>query len=330
MTIFINNKKMNKFHFKTENDFEREIIKKSNIFFGQNSLYIDVKKKLSTETLGGVIPDGFLIDFQNTEDLKFYIVEIELSSHSFNSHIFPQITKFIAFIKNTNNKSLLIDEMYRIINENKVYKEIVNKFSNTNDIYKFLNDLIKHSENILVIIDDEKPEFSEISKTYSEWRDLVKVIIIQKYNNSDDIVYYMEPEFEELDYFQSFEIDNNVSILTEEQQLDSVKCGVKDLYNKLKHSLLDKIPNLVFNPQKYYISLRTNKNHVYIKGKKRWLDLVIMKEEDKVRRIIENCEIKTLSASVQKFYSGSCTSVRLNKENQIKEIVHCINVMINS
>ena len=55
-----------------------------------------------------------------------------------------------------------------------------------------------------------------------------------------------------------------------------------------------------------------------------------MKEEDKVRRIIENCEIKTLSASVQKFYSGSCTSVRFNKENQIREIVHCINVMINS
>ena len=75
MTIFINNKKMNKFHFKNENDFEREIIKKSNIFFGENSLYIDVKKKLSTETLGGVIPDGFLIDFQNPEDLKFYIVE---------------------------------------------------------------------------------------------------------------------------------------------------------------------------------------------------------------------------------------------------------------
>ena len=265
MTIFFNNKKMNKFHFKTENDFEREIIKKSNIFFGENSLYIDVKKKLSTETLGGVIPDDFLIDFQNPEDLKFYIVEIELSSHSFNSHIFPQITKFIAFSKNPNNKSLLIEEIYRIINENKVYKEIVNKFSNTNDIYKFLNDLIKHSENILVIIDDEKPEFSEISKTYSEWRDLVKVIIIQKYNNSDDTVYFMEPEFEELDYFQSFEIDNDVSILTEEQQLDSVKCGVKDLYNKLKHSLLDKIPNLVFNPQKYYISLRTNKNHVYIK-----------------------------------------------------------------
>ena len=331
MAIFLENKKIDRVYFEKEVDFEKEVVQNHKTFFGKDSLFIDTKKKLSTNTLGGVIPDGFLIDFRDPEDFKFYIVEIELSKHSFYKHIFPQITKFIAFFRSPDKKRLLTEEIYNLIDNNSVLKQAVTKYIKTQELYKFVTDLIKDSENILIVIDDEKPEFEEILKTYPEtWGELTKILVIKKYDNSDRVIFSMEPEFDELDYLPQSE-NNIVKVggLSEEGQLDFMKCGVKDLYYKLKESLLTVNPNIVFNPQKYYISIRTNKNHVYLKGRKRWLDLVIMKEEEEILEIIKTCRVRSLSGSVQKFYSGSCASVYLEKEDQIGEIIDCLQSLIS-
>ena len=45
------------YQYKTEKEFEQEIIKNKNAVFGEESVYFDIKKKL-----GNTIPDGYWLD----------------------------------------------------------------------------------------------------------------------------------------------------------------------------------------------------------------------------------------------------------------------------
>ncbi|MDA3780926.1 MAG: hypothetical protein PF487_12015, partial [Bacteroidales bacterium] len=87
--------------YKLESDFEKLVVDNSKTFFGQDTIFIDSKKKIDNTSFGGVIPDGFLFDFSEKNNPEFYLIEVELSKHSFFNHIFPQITKFFAFFKNS-------------------------------------------------------------------------------------------------------------------------------------------------------------------------------------------------------------------------------------
>ncbi len=112
MVIFYENKKYQEYQFKLEEEFEREVIKYSNLFFGENAIFIDVKKKIDSKSIGGTIPDGFLFDLSDPSNSEFYLVEVELSTHDFYKHIFPQITKFFAFYKNPTSQAELVENSF--------------------------------------------------------------------------------------------------------------------------------------------------------------------------------------------------------------------------
>ena len=94
-SVFMDGFKFIEEKFQKEDNFERMIKENYKILFGQNSIYLDLKNKVDTKSLGGTIPDGFLFDFEDKENPSFYLVESELAKHDFNNHIFPQITKFL-------------------------------------------------------------------------------------------------------------------------------------------------------------------------------------------------------------------------------------------
>ena len=73
MKIFLNNKSINSVNYKLEKNFEKDIVENHQIFFGKKSVYIDTKKKLDSSTLGGVIPDGFMFNFSDTESPEFIL-----------------------------------------------------------------------------------------------------------------------------------------------------------------------------------------------------------------------------------------------------------------
>ena len=79
---------------------------------------MDLKNRIDTYALGSSIPDGLLFDFRDKENPEFYLVEIELAKHDFYRHIFPQITKFFAFFKNSENRNNLIDKIFHFIQQN--------------------------------------------------------------------------------------------------------------------------------------------------------------------------------------------------------------------
>ena len=77
----------------SEEEFEREVIAHSRELFGDESIYIDIKKRIG---IGDIlsIPDGYLIDFSFKNDPRLYILENELSTHDPFTHIGQQLLKF--------------------------------------------------------------------------------------------------------------------------------------------------------------------------------------------------------------------------------------------
>ncbi|MFC2016171.1 hypothetical protein ACFLUF_00465 [Chloroflexota bacterium] len=87
--VFHNNNKFTEFTYSSEHDFEGVMKNNTKLLFGTSTIYVDLKAKIDTASLGGSIPDGLLFDFKNTASPEFYLVEVELEKHDFYRHIFP-------------------------------------------------------------------------------------------------------------------------------------------------------------------------------------------------------------------------------------------------
>lgn len=324
MKLFLNDKIFTLFQFEKENDFELEVVKNSKKFFGKNSIYIDAKKKIHTISLGNSIPDGFLFDMSDKKNPEFYIVEVELASHDFYRHIFPQITKFFGFFKNHKGQNDLIEKIFSHINEDDEVRKEFKKYLGEKEIYKFIKDTIEKSQNILLVIDGDKKELPEIMETYTEtWGKMVKLIQIKKYSNLTESIYTMHPDFENIEFAEienEQEDDDIAQEYDESIHLEGVNEEIKNAYFKIKDYLLNIDPDLIFNPKKHYISIRKEKNIAFfILGRKK-LKIVVLNPEEETRKIIKHHQIKSLTASVQKFWNGPSCAIILENEKNLDEV----------
>lgn len=327
MVIYHKTGKLKECKFLKEEIFESEVLDNYKFFFGNKTVYIDAKKKMETK-IGNVIPDGFLFDLTNVEDPKFYIVEVELSKHSFYEHIFPQITKFIGFI-NSQNYETLITKIWETIQEDENLKQ---QFENIKELYKFIKDTMINSCNILLVIDDLKPELNEMNSVYQEWSKLVKQICIKKYKNENESMYDITPEFKDIeDTYLSEEVESQQ--INEDFHLANKNENVKAIYNAIKTQLLQFNPYIIFNSQKYYISIKSNTNFAFIKFRKQKIKLVINIPYEKVKSVIKHNIVQSLSDSVQKFYfykTNSCCSIIISDTQYIDEVFKLLKEAANA
>ncbi|WP_411823706.1 hypothetical protein [Leptospira sp. 'Mane'] len=331
--ILINNKeKYIENIYKLEADFERDVFENSSLFFGEHSILIDSKKKIESNNLGNSIPDGFLLDFKDPQNPEFYLIEVELVSHDFYRHIFPQITKFFAFLKNPKNQGQLIEKIYNIIEIDTELKEKVKKYAKNQEIYKLLKDVIENNSSILLIIDGDKPELPEIIDTYTDtWGEYVKVQKIQKFISYENklSIFTIDPEFEFIDFSiqpePSGEIDSDtVSSYTEAFHLEKSEPHIQSIYLELKELLQNQNPNYFFNPQKYYIGIKLNKNKGFIIFNKKKIRVIILKQFNEVREIIKDYKVIELSEGVQKFWNGPSCAVIVDSNREIQKIANLI------
>jgi len=332
MDIILDGAKLSQFKYNSEEEFEADIVASSKALFGKKTVYIDYKKKISGNALGMTIPDGFLINFSDENSPDFYIVEVELAKHDFYKHIFPQITKFFSFFTNSQSRGDLVDKIYSIIENDANIKNDIKKLCMGKEIYKLLKDCIDENQNILLVIDEDKPELPEIFNTYKEWVNMVKLEIIRKFTNGSNTVFSMDPEFDELEFFIDTTIEKgntvNTNDYSEDDHLNKANEQLKEIYYEIKSRLLKINPSLVFNPQRYYISIRDSKNIVFIKIRKKKIRLIVMLEPAIIRDNIKNCFFKEVSQSVQDFYNGPCAVVDIDDKNNIDEIIELIKKLI--
>ena len=176
--------------FPAEKDFEDDVVSSSKTLFGKSTVYINAKRKIESKSLGGTVPDGFFFDFSDSTDPQFYIVEVELSRHRFYEHIFPQITKFFAFFKNTKQQKTLVDKLFSVVNTDDALRGEFKKYLGQTEIYKFLSDIVESSQNILLIADGAIPELPEIMDTYTDtWGKRSDILRSKKFISGGDTIY---------------------------------------------------------------------------------------------------------------------------------------------
>jgi len=334
MVLFNENKKYFEFTYTKEEDIEKDVMENSKLFFGPKSIFINAKRKIDSKFIGATIPDGFLFDFSEPDNPEFYIVEVELSSHDFYKHIFPQVTKFFAFFKNQQSQSELIEKLFSSINSEPLLKREFKRNIGEKEIYKSIKDIVENSQNILLVIDDEKDELPEIIDTYTDtWGKMVKLIILKKFYSNSDYSFSLNPDFHDIQFADADSIkrtkSETLSNYTELDHLDNVTDKVIKIYESLKQKISKLDSSLIFNPQRYYISIRSDKNIAFIKIRKKKLRIIIMLPEERVRNLIKSYPVVSLSAPVQKFYNGPSCAIDIESEKHLDEIIDVLKEKLN-
>jgi len=284
--------------YNNEDAFEQLIAQNAQTIFGDKAIYIDTKKKVNTSSLGGAIPDGFLIDVSDSDDPQFYLVEVELQSHDFFNHIFPQITKFFAFYRDSKQRQKLIDAMFRLFREDANLENKIRESIGSREIYKFLKDTMDDSQNILIIIDGPKPEFKEIIDTYTDtWAKMVKVEIVNRFRRDNNDILTVEPPFQSIPFEDAISTSPDKEIsepsqYTEEFHLEGCEANVRDTYSTLKSEFLSVKSTLRFNPVKEYVGVRDIRNIAVIYFYKRKLLVGCVLPEDEVNRIVQHHKVR--------------------------------------
>ncbi len=148
--------------------------------FGHNSLFIE-GSKLKAETGIGSVPDGFVIEIGKRP--KWYVIEIELSTHELYKHIVNQVGRFIIGVKNTETQQKLIENIYHFLQDNKILKAEFEEITRTNEIHRYVSDLIKKPPILVIVIEERTKGLDEALNllNYSP----IKVVVFQTYVRED-------------------------------------------------------------------------------------------------------------------------------------------------
>lgn len=331
--IFQNSNKFHEFTYSQERDFEDVVRRNTKLIFGSSTIYMDLKARIETISLGGSRPDGLLFDMKNIDSPEFYLVEIELAKHDFYRHIFPQITRFFAFYRNPKAQNELIEKVFALTQADKELEKEFKQFLKDKEIFKFIKDAIENSQNILLVIDDMKPELLEMIDTYTEWSKMVKIVVLKEYRFGDDKILSLTPDFEsvalgEISGVKTDEERTGKIPRTEEYHLDGVEPQVKEVYKTIKSRLLEFKPSLRFNPQKYYISIVDKKNFAYIYIRRKKLNITLVLPESVIRNSIKHHKVESESEGVQKFYGGECATIIIEDDSNLDEVIDVLKMPV--
>ena len=331
--IFYNNNGYSEHNYNLEKDYDELIKNNAKLIFGSSAIYIDLKTRIDTISLGGSIPDGILFDLKNIDSPEFYLVEIELAKHDFYRHIFPQVTKFFAFYRNSKAQNELIEKIFSLVQSDKVLQNEFKQFLKGKEIFKFIKDTIENSQNILIVIDEMKPELPEMTDTYTEWSKMVRTVVLKEYRHNNDQILSLTPEFESVGLGEIVgekeEAETGKIPKTEEYHLDGVEDQVKDIYLNIKNQLLAFKSTLKFNPRKYYISIIDKKNFAFIYIRKKKINITVLLSESVIRNSIKHHKVESEVESVQKFYGGECATVIIENKEYFDEVIELLKMPIS-
>jgi predicted transport protein len=194
------------------------------------------------------------------------------------------------------------------------------------EVYKSIKDIVENSQNILIILDEHMPELREVSETYTDtWDKMVRIIVVKRYQAGDSTIIAMNPDFEELRLEQPPEDEDTVEPrYTETYHLEGVESKIVASYERIKQEIRQLDPQIRINPQKYYISLRRDKNFAYIQFSKKRMHIILTMPYEEGRKIINKHRLSSLSEGVKKFYGADCCRITIEDDKNMEEIIQAL------
>ncbi len=181
--------------FELENDLESAILEVRKDLFGEERIYLDIKKKIGSKGKTNNIPDGYLIDLSSKKEPRLYVVENELVKHEPLKHIAVQVLEFsLSFETSPQKIKVFIKDA--IVKDKEAHKKCL-AYANKNDfenIDVLLEKMLYGDDkfNVLVIIDEISDELESV--LIKQFRFPVEIITFQRFINADGgRIYQFEP-----------------------------------------------------------------------------------------------------------------------------------------
>lgn len=197
--ILLNSRTYSLFTFDSEEEFEKTVINNKISLFGQDAIYIDIKKLQGQDNAHARgIPDGYLIDFIDTNHPQLYFVENELVSHDIYSHITEQLARF-ATASAVSTNSIRQSLVEHIAKNQMLFDEIESKrikapFRNFDDLMNFLT--LQNNIKIILCIDEATDDLNQALRIFQSPPDIVT---LQRYADKDgNLSYVYEPLHDEI------------------------------------------------------------------------------------------------------------------------------------
>src|SRR5438445_2921353 len=178
--------------FESEGELEQVVVANSEALFGPSSLYLP-KALIRTKDGFGTIPDGFAIDLAAR---RWFVVEVELSTHSVWNHIAPQVAKQIIAAMTPASRQLLIDLVVE-----KVQTEVawLDKFADEEieiiNIRQVLGEILATRPTVGMPIDAISTDLREWSATLNVVVNLWIVRKFVEFGHAEHILYEFPEEF---------------------------------------------------------------------------------------------------------------------------------------
>jgi predicted DNA-binding protein (MmcQ/YjbR family) len=154
--------------YKNEQDLERLAVEKRYALFGNDIVYFDIKKKITSNAGISRIPDGLFFTLPSYNDAKLWLVEYELSNHDLERHITPQILGFMKALQNESTKKTIREMLYKQIKQSPAsVKKIKSILPQDEEIHYFIETILDRELGIVIVIDKKTPELEEVADSIS-------------------------------------------------------------------------------------------------------------------------------------------------------------------
>lgn len=291
--------------------------------FGENTVIID-----NTKNTDEYFPDMFLIDSQEKEKPRLYVIEQYLQDDSM-SLLYARITHFIASLTNKKYQNDFLCELINVVNANDNLKiKLKSRLNEEQDIQDFLSDILDNKPAILLLKTSENTTLNLMQMVYAQtWGKIVRQILFKKYFGEGETIFELSPPFTDIWKSEKQKTLETIKV-SENDHLCELPDRIRNIYRSIKTALLELDNNLEFNPKKHYISIRKGKNLAFLHLRRKQADIVVMNPEENTRELIKHHRIKSLPASVQKFWNGDCCTIVVENADNLEEVIEVLKIVI--
>ena len=175
--VIIDRRTLAPYHPK-ENELETDFAENFSQIFGEDALYVPIKKLIGSKLKK--VTDGIMLETDEKNGPRFWIVEVELSIHDLEAHVQAQILAFLRALKDEKSLRILVTALHEYIQEigstemgldwvtgffDKPQREMHPRRLQP---YLYLDSLLHERAGVIIVIDEVRPELAEIVDTISK------------------------------------------------------------------------------------------------------------------------------------------------------------------
>ena len=168
--VILNGEVYSPYSYKREEELEKLAVENTEKLFGKNTHFFNIKRKIVSKSGIGSMPDGYLVDLDSD---KFFIIEVELTSHDVVHHVMNQLSRFKLAMGNSETRNDLA----------KFLANTVEKRGKVSD-RDYLAQIIEQGVGIFIIIDSVSEQLTEVVEHLAKDGTDVRAIPFETYTNS--------------------------------------------------------------------------------------------------------------------------------------------------